>query len=576
MGERPHSDEAARGGAVGALGAGFETLLGWRYLLRAQRRPRVARVGLALLVVGAVTLWGSSALSRSATELARWWLGGEPLISASEAFYALHHQITQLAQGAQLFGLVATVVGVCVGLFGVFYGFMTTFSAFSTFMIAMGVAEVILVLGVMNGFQGYLRGKLVDAHAHITIEPPEGELYLSGYQALAAEARGVEGVLGVSPTLSTEVMLRAPSEDISSAAKLLGVETASIDQTVALSRFISGGCGCLSALDDPAQVERALAEQPFPSVQAFCERECAPVSRAPAPDAPPDAPPDAASAPQPTGPMPLPPPAARRPRPAVLLGVHLRYSLNRTPGQRLDLISPIGDIGPNGPIPRVSPFTLAGWVSAGLAEVDSQQAYASLEAVQRFLAVGDVVSELRVRVPSIEGAREVRDRLQAHLGGRVRVRDWQERNQSLFNALQLERVAMFLVLTLNILLAAFSITSTLVMTLIERRREVAILMAMGARARSIVAIFVTQGLAAGVLGSLFGCLIGGGACAILAAAGLPLNAEAVYYISSIPVEVRALDVLAIVSVALSVSLLSTVYPAYYASRVRPVEGLRGR
>ena len=572
MGERPRGDER---GAVGALGAGFEALLGWRYLLRAQRRPRVLRVGLALLAVGALTLWGSSALSSGAMGLARWWMGGDPLLSASDAFYALHDRLYQVAQGAQVFGLVATVVGVCVGLFGVFYWFMTTFSAFSTFMIAMGVAEVILVLGVMNGFQGYLRGKLVDAHAHITIEPPEGELYLSGYQALAAEARGVEGVLGVSPTLSTEVMLRAPAEDMSAAARLLGVETGSIDQTVSLSRFLADGCGCLSALDDPTQVERALAAQPFPSVQAFCARECAPPALTP-----PALTPTPEPAPAPSravgGPMPLPPPAATRPRPALLLGVHLRYSLNRTPGQRLDLISPIGDIGPTGPIPRVSPFTLAGWVKAGLAEVDSQQAYASLEAVQRFLGVGDVVSELRVRVPSIELAREVRDRLQAHLGERVRVRDWQERNQSLFNALQLERVAMFLVLTLNILLAAFSITSTLVMTLIERRREVAILMAMGARGRSIVAIFVTQGLAAGVLGSAFGCAVGGGACAILAAAGLPLNAEAIYYISSIPVEVRPLDVLAIVSVALSVSLLSTVYPAYYASRVRPVEGLRGR
>ena len=561
--------------ATAALGAGFEALLGWRYLLRAQRRPRAALVGFALLAAGALTLWGSSLLSARSTELARWWLGGgEPLLSASDAFYALQHKLTQAAQVAQVCGLVATVAGVCVGLFGSLYWFMTTFSAFSTFMIAMGVAEVILVLGVMNGFQGYLRGKLVDAHAHITIEPPQGELYLSGYQALAAEARRVEGVLGVSPTLSTEVMLRVPAEEISSAARLLGVETSSIDQTVSLSRFLNEGCGCLSALDDPRQVERSLSAQAFPSVQLFCARECP--ERPERPERPAPA---ATSAQPPAAPaslMALPPPAAARARPALLLGVHLRYTLNRTPGQRVDVISPIGDIGPTGPIPRVSPFTLAGWVSAGLAEVDSQQAYTSLEAAQRFLGVGDVVSELRVRVASIEVAREVRDRLQAHLGARVRVRDWQERNQSLFSALQLERVAMFLVLTINILLAAFSITSTLIMTLIERRREVAILMAMGARARSIVWIFVTQGLAAGVVGSALGCAVGVGACAVLAAAGLPLNAEAVYYISSIPVEVRPLDVLAIVSVALSVSLLSTVYPAYYASRVQPVEGLRGR
>ena len=186
------------------------------------------------------------------------------------------------------------------------------------------------------------------------------------------------------------------------------------------------------------------------------------------------------------------------------------------------------------------------------------------------------MNELRVRAESIESARALRDRIQSKLKDRAIVIDWQERNKNLFSALQLERIAMFLVLTINILLAAFSITSTLVMSLIERRKEISILRALGAESRSMRWIFISQGLIAGAIGSGLGVLIGGGACTLLATFGLPLNAEEVYYISSIPVEVKLYDLLIILVVALGVSILSTVYPALYAARIQPVEGIKGQ
>ena len=227
-------------------------------------------------------------------------------------------------------------------------------------------------------------------------------------------------------------------------------------------------------------------------------------------------------------------------------------------------------------MPKVRSFQLAGWVHSGLIEIDSQQVYTSLKSAQRFMGVGDVVNELRVRAPSIEEARALRDRLRDRFSDRVQVIDWRERNKNLFSALQLERIAMFLVLTINILLAAFSITSTLVMSLIERQKEISILRALGAKSRSMKWIFISQGLTAGAVGSLLGVLIGGTACALLAHLGLPLNAEEVYYISSIPVEVRAYDVATILFVAIGVSALSTVYPAIYAARIQPVEGIKGQ
>jgi len=551
--------------------AGYERFLGWRYLLRAHRKPRTFKVGAILIVFGALALWGSGVARGHSAELATWWLGSaETGGDWDTARFNLQHLVEQGSQVTQGVGLALTIIGVCVALFGGLYWFMTTFSAFSTFMIAMGVAEVILVLGVMNGFQGYLRSKLIDANAHISIEPPRDVRWLEGYRDLAEEARQVEGVLGVSPTITTEVMLRVPSQDLSAATRLMGIDGRDIDQTIQLTRFVKEGCGCLETLEVPEHVERYMLKTPFPSVQGFCELPCPKVEGE-----------RLARTTDPAralrgGMMAIPAPSEPKARPALLLGVHLRYTLGLTPGQRVDVISPLGDIGPNGPIPKLKPYSLGGWVTSGLADVDAHQAYASLKDTQRFMGVGDVVSELRVRVANVEVAREVRDRLQARFGERVRVRDWREKNNSLFSALQLERIAMFLVLTINILLAAFSITSTLVMTLIERRREIAILLAMGARRRSIVQIFMSQGLATGVLGSALGTAIGGGACLLIAVLGLPLNAEEIYYISSIPVEVKLFDVVAIVSVALGVSLASTVYPAYYASKIRPVEGLKGR
>ena len=548
----------------------FEALLGRRYLMRSHRQPRVWYIGMAVLLLGALMAFGSSWILNSpgvTSSIGALFGGSEDSLFAQ----AVGTHIAQVTQGI---GLGFVVIGVLVALFGFLLWWMTTFSAFSTFMIATGVAEVLLVLGVMNGFQGYLRSKLVDAHAHVSVLPPSGVEWLRDYEELAKELRDIEGVFGVSPVINTDVMLRVPAQEVSAAAKLIGVQVSSVDETIKLSQFLSGGCGCLGSLDDPSPLAPMITD-PM-AAYTYCARACPP-------------PLEARKETDSTGLssleqnsdlkqdlMALPLPVTKRAMSTLFLGVHLRYSLGINIGQSLEVISPLGDIGPHGPMPKVRPFMLAGWANSGLAEVDAQQAYAALRDVQRFLGVGDVINEIRLRARDIEAARELRDRLRENLGERARVIDWRERNKGLFSALQLERIAMFLVLTINILLAAFSIVSTLVMNLIERRREIAILRAMGAEARSMRRVFVSQGLTAGIIGSALGVLIGGSACALLATFGLPLNAEEVYYISSIPVEVKPSDLLSIVFVALAVSLISTIYPARYAANIQPVEGVKGR
>lgn len=564
-----------------AVGA-YEGLVGWRYILRRRRSPRVLVVGLLVLLLGAALLGGGLYLHfRTGAELSVF--GNTPGTART---------LMSAGGGVAAFGF-------CLSLFGALNTVLTVFSAFSAFMVTIGVAEVILVLGVMNGFQGDLRAKIIDTYAHVVVEPAEHNTHIEDYRALTEKVRAVEGVIGATPTLKTEVMLSAPTN--LAAVSLQGIDTGSIGQANTLPRILDHGC--LEVLDEPRHTCRpwllrtaiklkkptpfqamlfdaphiafripaehlppVLTEKPTRRPQA----EDAPEPRAPAPPEPDDAAPTEALDDE----FAFPEPTQKRagPPPGLMVGAELRRNLALWPDEVINVVSPFGELGPEGPVPKSRPFHLAGWFSSGMLEFDSKLAYAGLDAVQRFMGLGDVAGAIQIKVDDLENARAIRDRLRGVVPDTLRVTDWQERNRNLFSALKLEKIAMFLVLTINILLAAFSITSTLVMTIIERKREIAILMAMGSSGGSIVRIFMAQGAFTGAVGSTIGAAIGLSLGLALATLGLPLNTD-VYYISAIPVDVRALDVVAIIVVALLVSLASTVYPARYASRLRPVEGL---
>ena len=547
------------------LASRLETRLAWRYLLRRERRPRALTWGLSFFFLGAVSLWLSGYIDRWDAA----WAEQEWALGQWGSSYGAERALAGIGQGIQVAGVALVAIGACQSLFGALYMFLTPFAAFSTFMVAIGVAEVILVLGVMNGFQGFLREKLVDANAHISMESTGKERWMGDYAALAEEARSQAGVLGVSPLLSEEVMVRRIGARSAEATLLFGVEAASINETIGLSRFLDAGCGCMSWLDDPMRLQRHIEQLPIRTSERFCR--CVDESGSSTTSIVPDAP-----APVAGGLMAFPAPSPPPPPPPLFLGQHLQTRLGVRPGDQIEVIAPLGELGPSGPIPRIMTFTCAGWLNSGLVEVDNQHSYTSLKTLQRFLKSGNVVSSLRVRAAGIEEARPIRDLLRARFEGRLLVSDWRERNQSLFSALKLERIAMFLVLTINILLAAFSIVSTLMMSLIERRREIAILRACGATKRLISGVFVRQGLAAGGLGAFLGTSFGLGGALSIAAMRLPRDAKEIYYISSIPVELRAGDIFSIVSVALVVTLIATLYPARHAASLAPVEGLKGK
>lgn len=564
-----------------AVGA-YEGLVGWRYILRRRRRPQVLVAGALVLLVGAALL-GVGLYLHTRT-------GAELSVFGTEAGTSR----TLMSVGG---GVMA--VGGCLSLFGALNMFLTVFSAFSAFMVTIGVAEVILVLGVMNGFQGDLRAKIIDTYAHVVIEPAETGRHIDDYRALTERVRGVEGVVGATPTLRTEVMLSAPTN--LAAVALQGIDIGSIGQANTLPRTLQHGC--LPVLDEPSHTCRPLmlrmlfALRPPSALMAMLfdaphlalrlapgdlppgfddprPPRKAPLGRPAAEDAPEPAPEDGDDAEDEADDLAFPAPRQARagPPPGLLVGAELRRNLALWPDEVINVVSPFGELGPEGPVPKSRPFHIAGWFESGMLEFDTKLAYAGLGAVQRFMGLGDVAGAIQIRVDDLENARAVRDRLRGVVPDTLRVTDWQERNRNLFSALKLEKIAMFLVLTINILLAAFSITSTLVMTIIERKREIAILMAMGSNTGSIVRIFMAQGAFTGAVGSAIGATVGLSLGLALAKLGLPLNTD-VYYISAIPVDVRVFDVVAIIVVALLVSLASTIYPALYASRLRPVEGL---
>ena len=521
----------------------YEALVGWRYLLRRHRSPRVLLVGLALLVVGGAAL------------AIGWYL--EEKSGGQLSVFGTRAGVPRTLMGV---GGGVAVVGGCLTLFGALNTWLTVFGAFSSFMVTIGVAEVILVLGVMNGFQGDLRSKIIDTQAHVVIEPAKTGAHLDGYLDLAAKARAVEGVVGATPVLRTEVMLKAPTN--LAAVVLEGIDVQTVGQANKLPDKVEHGQ--LTFLVDGAALDADLAKR-----RRRPGRKKTPGERAIEPD-----PPSPSPAPGQFMAFPQPAKTAQTAPPGVMVGIELRRNLALWPGEVLDVISPFGELGPEGPIPLSRPYRVAGWFKTEMLDYDSKLAYASLASVQRYLGLGDVAGAIRIRVVDLEQARGVRDRLRAALGPGYRVTDWQQRNRNLFSALKLEKIAMFLVLSINILLAAFSITSTLVMTVVERKREVAILSAMGSSRPGIVRIFASQGAFTGLVGALLGTAVGLTLGFVLSVVPLPLDPN-VYYISAIPVDVRWVDVVAINVVALLVSLVSTLYPAWYAASLRPVEGLTG-
>lgn len=410
-------------------------------------------------------------------------------------------------------------------------GFISLITLISVGGVAVGVMVLIVVLSVMSGFETTLKEKLLGINAHLWVLPQRtGQL--QGYRDLASRIETIPRVTHATPFTAHEVMLMAGQRVAGTIVR--GIDPAERSQTGDFARL-------------------------------FKDRDLTALLSPPAPD--PGSADNGASQ------------SARR---GIVLGTELARSLRVDDGDQLILNSPLGILQPAGILPNMRGFTVTGTFETGMYEYDAKLALISLDEAQELFDLGEVVHGIEVRVDDIYRVREVADATKSLLGPGVWTRDWMQMNRTLFSALRQERVLMFIILVLIILVAAFNIISTLIMMVMEKTGAIAILKAMGASNRGIYRIFMIQGLVIGLVGMVIGTIAG-----LLLAWNLPAIATTiegwlgiqffppdVYVIDQLPVEIRPLDVVAIVVTSVCVSFLATLYPAWNASRLDPVVALR--
>ena len=260
--------------------------------------------------------------------------------------------------------------------------------------------------------------------------------------------------------------------------------------------------------------------------------------------------------------------------PGIILGRELASAIGVLKGDDINIISPLGKIGPLGMLPKVRQFRVIGIFEVGMFEYDSNLVLTGLHAAQEFFEMSNDITGIEVRLDDIYEAPEVRNRLQDRLGFPLYVKDWMQMNRNLFSALKLEKFAMFVILILIILVASFNIVSTLIMNVIEKKREIAILKTMGATDRGIMTVFMFQGLLIGIFGTILGVSGGYLLCYLLNTYEIIKLPADIYYLSHLPVKTKLIDFVIVSVSAISISFLATIYPAWQAAKLNPVEPLR--
>lgn len=260
--------------------------------------------------------------------------------------------------------------------------------------------------------------------------------------------------------------------------------------------------------------------------------------------------------------------------PGIIIGRELANRLGVFGNDKVTILSPTGEIGPLGMLPKIKSFKVVGIFEVGMFEYDSNLVIVSLKSAQEFFGLKDAVTGIEVKISDIYKADSVRERLQGLLGYPFHVRDWMQMNKNLFSALKLEKFAMFVILVLIILVASFNIVSTLIMNVIEKEREIAILKAMGSTNGGIMAIFVFQGFIIGLIGTLLGLAGGYGLSYVLNTYQIIKLPPDIYYLSHLPVKMKLFDFVTVSLSAILISFVATIYPAWQAAKLNPIEPLR--
>jgi len=395
-------------------------------------------------------------------------------------------------------------------------GFISFISAISMAGIALGVAALIVVLSVMNGFQKEVRDRMLSVIAHVELFDTNGAA-LADWRATAEAARAAasDQVRGAAPFVSAQVLVARGDE--MRGALVRGIVPAEEANVTPLAAQMQGG--------------------------AFAKLQ----------------------------------PGAWQ----LVLGAELARQLNVREGDQVTVVAPGGQVTPAGVVPRLKAFTVAGTFDSGHYEYDSAYVLIHLDDAAKLFRT-DGATGVQLKLADLHAAREVAARIGRAMPSSIAVRDWTRTNRNWFDAVQLEKRLMFIILTLIVAVAAFNLVSTLVMTVTDKRADIAILRTLGASPRSVMGIFVVQGALAGVVGTFVGIALGlllafnigtlvPALERLLSTSFLPAS---IYVISRMPSDPQWADILPIGLISLALAFVATLYPSWRASRVNPAEALR--
>ena len=428
-------------------------------------------------------------------------------------------------------------------------GFLTVISALSILGVCLSSFVLCCVVSVMGGFGADLKDKILNNNAQIRIELSHAGGFDFWRQVLD-DVRATPGVLAATPIAQGEVM--ASSSTDTAGMVLRGVETESLAAVIDIPRHME--VGSFDLLDDPLKLRLLPPNTPIgigTSGEVYLKgRSDTPLELGDTDSSPPDV------------------------YPGIVLGRELARSLHAYVGDVLTVVSPMGDLGPMGIMPRTRKFRVAGIFYTGMYEYDVSQAYVKQALAQEILDLGQLATSIDIRAKRIEDVAQLTTAVREAIGRpELSVRNWEEMNRSLFSALKLEKIATFLVLSIAILVASFCIICTLLLMVTEKSKEIAILKAMGTSDRGILRLFISEGMLIGGIGTIAGVTIGYTLMQSLKYFGVRLDPE-VYYIERLPVSVEEFDYFLIALCAFGITTLATLYPARAASRLRPVDGIR--
>jgi len=390
--------------------------------------------------------------------------------------------------------------------------FISLITMLSIAGVTVGVMALIVVIAVMAGFESDLKNRILGIESHVVIMRSGSSF--SDYHRILGKVVNTVGVEAATPFIYTQIMLRSSSGV--SGAVLRGIDPESAGRVI-------------KVIDRSALLNLKKMHQGKDTTGSVR---------------------------------------------GVILGKELARNLGLGMGDVVYLISSRGMISPMGYLPAMKRFQVAGLVESGMYEYDGSLAYVHLSDAQKILHMKDSVTGIEVRVNDIYKARQIADKIVADVGFPYWARDWMQMNHNLFSALKLEKTVMFIILALIVLVAAFNIASTLIMMVMGKTKDIAILKAMGAMDSSIRKIFIFKGMIIGLMGTSLGVCLGFIICKLLEKYKFIELPGDVYYISTLPVRLEALDVFIIAAASMAICFVATLYPACQASKLNPVEAIR--